>query len=335
MLREVNCTVLKELARQDPRIVVLDADLMNASGFSEFKKEFPDRFFNCGIQEANMTGVAGGLSSMGMIPVIHSFACFTGRRITDQVFMSGIYAGQNIKILGTDPGAANSANGGTHMALEDVGIMRSLPGITIVSPSDEVMLGSILPQIIKTPGMFYIRLVRKTKTLIYDPGVSFTLGKAHTIREGQDLCILTEGALMVPEALKAAEQLDQEGIHARVVDMFTLKPLDAGAVIAAARETGAILTAENHNILNGLGSAVAEVLAENRLAVPFGRIGFRDVCGETGSVDYILDKYCLDAKHIAAAGKKLVSNKTSGYNKDTFRVRDTSRDEPETKFLED
>jgi transketolase len=309
LLREANCGILKELARQDSRIVVLDADLMNSSGFLEFKREFPDRAFDCGIQEANMAGVAGGLSSMGMIPVIHSFASFTGRRMTDQVFMAGVYAGQNIKILGTDPGAANAANGGTHMALEDTGIMRSLPGITIVSPSDEVMLACILPQIIFTPGMFYIRLVRKTKTLIYDPGVAFSLGKAHTVREGRDLAIFAEGAIMVPEALRAAEMLEQEGIRARVVDMFTLKPLDTGAVLAAARETGAILTAENHSILNGLGSAVAEVLAENRLALPFCRIGFRDTCGETGSVDYILEKYGLSAARIAEAGKRLVREK--------------------------
>ncbi|MDR1636848.1 MAG: transketolase family protein [Treponema sp.] len=309
LLREANCGILRTLARQDPRIVVLDADLMNSSGFSEFKKEFPGRAFDCGIQEANMTGVAGGLSSMGMIPVIHSFASFASRRMTDQVFMSGVYAGQNIKILGTDPGAANAANGGTHMALDDTGIMRSLPGITIVSPSDEVMLAGILPQIIFTPGVFYVRLVRKTNTLIYDSGASFTLGKAHTVREGKDLTIFAEGAIMVPEALRAAELLEREGISARVVDMFTLKPLDSGAVLAAARETGAVLTAENHSILNGLGSAVAEVLAENRLALPFCRIGFKDTCGENGSLDYIMEKYGIGAAHIAAAGKRLAAGK--------------------------
>ena len=309
LLREAHCDILKDLARKDSRIVVLDSDLMNASGLSGFLKDFPDRTFNCGIQEANMAGVAGGLSSMGLIPLIHSFACFTSRRMTDQVFMAGVYARQNIKILGTDPGAANSANGGTHMALEDVGIMRSLPGVCIVDPTDEVMLQSILPQIFSAPGVCYIRMVRKTKTIIYDEGTQFSLGKAKLVREGSDLTIITGGSLMVPEALKAAEVLEKESIHARVLDMFTIKPLDREAIIDAAKTTGAVLTAENHNILNGLGSAVAEVLAESRLGIPFGRIGFKDTVGETATVDYIMEKYGLNADHIAASARKLLAEK--------------------------
>ncbi|QQO11046.1 transketolase family protein [Breznakiella homolactica] len=308
-LRDANSRILIDLAKKDSRIVVLDSDLLNASGLAAFNKEFPGRTFNCGIQEANMAGAAGGLSSMGLIPVIHSFASFASRRMTDQVFMSGVYAEQNIKILGTDPGAANSANGGTHMALEDTGIMRSMPDITIVSPTDETMLESILPGIIETYGMFYIRLVRKSSIVVYEAGTNFTLGKAHIARPGTDITIIAEGAIMVPEALKAADRLEQLGISARVLDMFTIKPLDREAVISAARETGAVLTAENHNILNGLGSAVAEVLAEERLAVPFGRIGFRDVLGQTGTVPYILETYGMDAAHITEAAKKLVSEK--------------------------
>lgn len=309
LLREVNCEVLNQLAENDPRIIVMDSDLMNASALSNFQKNNPTRFVNCGIQEANMVGVAGGLSSMGMIPVIHSFAAFAGRRVVDQVFMSGVYAKQNIKIIGTDPGACNAGNGGTHMALEDVGIMRSMPGICIVDPTDETMLRSILPDVVHTYGVFYIRLFRKTKVKVYEDGTKFTIGKAHIARNGSDITIIASGALMVPEALKAAEQLEADGYSARVIDMFTIKPLDTEAVITSAQETGAILTAENHNILNGLGSAVAEVLAENKLAVPFARIGFNDTFGETGDLEFIKEKYGIDAAQIYKRAKELILSK--------------------------
>lgn len=305
LLREVNCQVLIELARKDPRIVVLDADLMSASGLLSFSEEFPDRTFNCGIQECNMVGVAGGLSAAGMIPLVHSFAAFAGRRVADQVFLAGVYARQNLKILGTDPGSCGTNNGGSHMALEDMGIMRSMAGITILDPTDEVQLRCILPQVMEAPGVHYIRLYRKTKRKVYKDGTVFTLGKSHVAREGGDVTIIAEGAVMVPEALLAAELLEQEGIQTRVVDMFTIKPLDRDAVVRAARETGAVVTAENHNIYNGLGSAVAEVLAEERLAVPFSRIGFCDSVGETADMDFIMKKFGLDCRTIAACAKEL------------------------------
>jgi len=308
-LREANCQVLNNLACKYPQIVVLDADLMNASGFSEFKKEHPNRFFNCGIQEANMIGVAGGLSYMGFIPVVHTFAAFASRRAADQVFVSGVYSKQNIKILGTDPGVCNSPNGGTHMALEDIGIMRTMPGMYIVDPTDEVMLRNLIPAIIGTSGMFYVRLFRKTNIKVYDNKTTFELGKAHTAHEGKDITIIAEGAVMVPEALKACEELENQGYSVRVIDMFTIKPLDKEAVLSAARETGAILTAENHNIMGGLGSAVAEVLSENRISVPFFRIGVRDSVGETGSLEFILKKYHMDYKAISEEAKKLIESK--------------------------
>lgn len=309
LLREVNCEVLMELAGKDPRIVVLDADLMNASGLSKFSEKFPERTFNCGIQECNMVGVAGGLSAAGMIPLVHSFAAFAGRRVADQIFLAGVYARQNIKILGTDPGVCGAGNGGSHMALEDIGIMRSMAGITILDPADEVQLRSILPQVMEAPGVHYIRLYRKTRRRIYAGGEEFTLGKSHVAREGSDVTIVAEGAVMVPEALLAAELLKQDGIQARVVDMFTIKPLDREALVQAAKETGAILTAENHNIYNGLGSAAAEVLAEERLAVPFGRVGFHDTVGETADMNFIMKKFGLDCRTIAARAKALAAAK--------------------------
>lgn len=309
LLREVNSEVLIQLAEQDPRIVLLDADLMGASAFSLFAKRFPERCFNCGIAESNMLGVAGGLSAAGLIPVVHSFACFASRRVADQVFMSGVYGGQTIKIIGTDPGACNTGNGGSHMALEDVGIFRSMSQVTIVDPSDETMLRSVLPQIMAKPGVDYLRLYRKTKRKIYAEDTCFTLGKAHLARPGRDVTIIAEGAVMVPEALEAAERLEQEGISAQVLDMFTIKPLDREAVVAAARETGAVLTAENHSVSNGLGSAVAEVLAEERLGVPFARIGFREAIGETANIPYILKKFQMDTAAMVQAAHALVEAK--------------------------
>jgi transketolase len=256
-----------------------------------------------------MIGAAGGLSAMGLIPVTHSFAAFASRRAVDQVFMAGVYNGQNIKMYGSDPGVCGSSNGGTHMALEDVGIMRSLPGVTIVDPTDETMLREILPQILRAYGMFYIRLYRKSKRLVYPAGTVFTLGKAHVAKEGRDVTIVAEGGVMVPEALQAAEQLALEGIDAGVLDVFTIKPLDADAVVSAAKRTGAILTAENHSVYNGLGSAVAEALAEHALAVPFARIGFPDTVGETGTADYIQKKFGLSRDSIVKKAKELAARR--------------------------
>lgn len=306
MLRDALCDALCNIASRDSRIAVLDSDLINSSGLGKFMEEFPERTFDCGIQEANMIGVAGGLSMTGWIPFVHSFASFASRRVADQVFLAGIYNKQNIKIIGSDPGIINCPNGGTHMGFEDIGIMRSMPGVTIVDPTDETMLVSILPEIIDTAGVFYIRLFRKTKVKIYNEGTRFSIGKAHLAREGSDVTLIASGAAMVPEALDAAEKLQERGISARVVDMFTIKPLDTAAVVAAARETRAVVSIENHNIYGGLGSAVAEALAENQCSVPFRRIGFPDTVGETGTLDYMKQHFGLDSESIVRTALELL-----------------------------
>ena len=311
MLREVNCNEIVRMAKENDKIVVLDADLMSSSGFGKFMEAFPERSINCGVQEANMVGIAGGLSIVGFKPIIHTFASFAGRRAVDQVFMAGVYNKQNIIIIASDPGVINGANGGTHMGFEDIGIMRSMPNITIIDLTDEVMLKSILPQIINTDGMYYVRLFRKTKTRIYDENVSFTLGKAHIAKDGDDLTLIAEGAAMVPEALKAAELLEAKGISTRVVDMFTIKPIDEEVIVQAAKETKAIITIENHNIHGGLGSAVAEVIAKNNCNVLFKSIGFPDTFGETGTIDYIIKKYGLDCETIAEASYQLLKKEES------------------------
>ena len=285
LMRDVYCRTLIDLARQDSRIVVLDADLMKSIGTIPFQEAFPDRTFNCGVQEANMIGIAAGLSATGKIPFAHSFGTFATRRCFDQAFLSAAYARLNVRIVGSDPGITAAFNGGTHMPLEDMGIMRHIPGITIIEPVDSAMLQYVLKETVNPYGIYYIRLLRRNAVKIYDEGSSFEIGKAVPLREGNDVAIFATG-IMVAEALQAAEMLAGEGISAAVINVFTLKPIDREAIIHYAEKTGAVVTAENHNIIGGLGSAVAEVLAEH-LPTPLERVGCRDHFGEVGPVEYL------------------------------------------------
>ena len=306
-MRYVYCNALIAAAKQDPRIVALDCDLSSSCGTKGFKKAFPERSFNLGIQEQNACAMAGGLSAAGLIPFFHSFAVFATRRVYDQIFLSCAYAGQNVKIVGCDAGVSAAFNGGTHMAFEDVGIMRVMPHVTIVEPSDPVMMQSIVPQIAQADGVFYLRLPRKNVWQIYEEGSEFTVGKAEIIREGTDVTLMAVG-IEVYQALRAAEQLAREGISARVVDVFTIKPIDAECIKRCAAETGAIVTCENENIIGGLGSAVAEVLVESR-PVPMGRIGVKDEFGEVGPQSYLEERFELTAPFIVKRAKEVLSRK--------------------------
>lgn len=305
-MRTALADTLIELAQANDRILWLDADLMASSGMNKFKTAHPDKVINCGIQEANMFGVAAGLSEEGFIPFVHSFSAFASRRITDQIFMSGIYARQNVRLVGSDPGISAGPNGGTHISLEDIGILRSLPGTVILEPCDPVQLRAVVTQTAQEKGIFYIRLMRKTKDQFYDEGTSFSIGRASTLKDGNDLSIITCGTICIKEALKAAKLLEAQGIHARIVDMFTIKPLDRSAVIKSATETGAVITLENHNIYNGLGSAVAEVIAEERISIPFKRLGAPDTVGEVGTADYLLNKFGMDAEAVVKTALALL-----------------------------
>ena len=253
-----------------------------------------------------MFGVAAGLSEEGFIPFVHSFGAFASRRIADQIFMSGVYARQDVRIVGSDPGISAGPNGGTHISLEDIGILRSLPGTIILEPCDPVQLRSVIAQTTSQRGIFYIRLMRKTKEQFYEEGAVFRLGKASILREGKDLSIITCGTICIKEALKAADALGAEGIQTKIIDMFTIKPLDREAVIKAATGTRAVITLENHNILNGLGSAVAEVIAEEGISIPFRRLGAPDTAGEVGTVDYLLHRFGMDAAAVTAASKAML-----------------------------
>lgn len=306
-MRDAFCETMIELAEKDKNIVLLDADLMGAMGTKPFEKQFPEQTVDCGIQEANMIGVACGLAAVGKIPFAHTFGTFSTRRACDQIFMSGVYAKNNVKIIGSDPGITAQLNGGTHMPFEDMGIMRGMPTMTVLEPTDIHMLKWLLKEVAYRYGMFYIRLVRKDCVKVYEDGTSFEWGKAVLLKDGTDVTIISSG-YCVSESLKAATILEGEGISARVVNMYCWKPIDEDMIKESAAKTGAIVTAENHNIINGLGSAVSEVLVKNK-PVPVEMIGAQDEFGEVGKLAYLSERFKMNASYIAEAAKKAIARK--------------------------
>lgn len=306
-LRKVFAGTLGELMEKDRNVVYLEADLAGAIGTTALFKEYPNQAFDVGIMEANMVGCGAGMSVKGKIPFMHSFGTFTSRRCADQTFLSGCYNHANIKIVGSDPGITAETNGGTHMPFEDMGIYRSFPEMTILDVAEPHLLKKVLEQMAREYGVMYIRFPRKEKVCYYEENQEFTIGKGVVVKDGTDATVIASG-IEVAEALRAAGELEEEGIHIRVVDMFTVKPLDEELVLACARETGAIVTAENHNKIGGLGSAVAEVLAEHA-AVPFKRIGVPDCFGEVGDRRFLSDKFGISGKHIVEAVKHVIAGK--------------------------
>ena len=307
MMRDVYASTLMKLAEKDSRVVVLDADLMNSMGMVPFGEAFPDRTFNVGVQEANMVGVAAGLSATGKIPFAHSFGPFATRKAYDATFISGAYACLNVRIVGSDPGITAAYNGGTHMPFEDMGIMRNVPTMTVLEPVDGAMLQNLIQQMVDLQGMFYMRLLRRQPVQVYEYGSTFDIGKGVVLRDGSDVTVISSG-ILVHESLKAADSLQEQGISCRVVNLFTIKPVDRDLVAKCAVETGAIVTCENHNVINGLGSAVAETLVET-VPVPMERIGSQDQFGEVGAVDYLMKRYEMGADDIVKRVLKVMERK--------------------------
>ena len=306
-MRDAYCQTLMELAENNKDIIVMDADLMGAMGTKPFQQKFPEQTVDCGIQEANMIGVACGLSAVGKIPFAHTFAPFCTRRACDQIFMSGAYAHSNVKVVGSDPGITAQINGGTHMPFEDMGIMRGIPTMTVLEPTDVTMLKWIIKKIAGEYGMHYMRLVRKGCVKVYEDDSTFEWGKALLLKDGKDITLISSG-YCVAESLKAAAALEEQGISARVLNIYCWKPIDADAIIKAAKETGAIVTCENHNVINGLGSAVAEVLAKN-CPTPVEMIGVQDQFGQVGYIPFLSEFYKLNAPDIVEAAKKALARK--------------------------
>ena len=305
-MRAVYAECLAELMEKDRHVCVLAADLAKASGTRKLYERFPKQMFDCGVAELNMASIAAGLASYGFRPWIESFTPFATRRICDQMAISISYARRNVKIVGTDPGIAAELNGGTHMSMEDIGVVRSIPGMVIFEPIDPIQLRAAMPVLDAYDGPVYIRMFRKELPEILPADYRFDLFRADVLREGKDLSLFVSG-FQAKDALDAADLLAGEGIDVEVVNVHTLKPVDTETVLASARKTGAVLTVENHNVIGGLRSAVLETLAEEKL--PVCSVGVQDRFGEVGKMPYLREVMGLTVENIVATAKKAVSLK--------------------------
>ncbi|NLI52711.1 MAG: transketolase family protein [Clostridiales bacterium] len=302
--KDVLGQTIQQLSGQDPDVVYLDADLMSCIGTCQWSAENPTRGINCGISEANMIGVACGLAATGYKPIVHTFGPFASRRVFDQVFLSAGYAGNDITVIGTDPGVCATFNGGTHMPFEDVALYRTIPTATIVDITDVPMLVSVLRQYKDMPGVKYLRVGRKNSAQVFADGTETPVGPAIPLREGADACIFASG-IMVHEALQAAKLLEADGVDAAVVNVFTIKPLDAETVKRYAAKCKNVVVTENHNRIGGLYSAVCEALARENIA-KIDVVAVNDEYGEVGPQDYLQQRFGLTAAHIRETVLQLV-----------------------------
>ena len=296
-------SALAELGKEHDNLVVFDADLAGATKTSTFMKAFPDRHFDCGIAEANMIGVAAGASTMGLVPFASSFAMFAAGRAFEQVRNSVGYPHLNVKIGATHGGISVGEDGASHQCCEDFALMRSIPGMVVMSPSDDVEAKAMVKAAYEYVGPVYMRFGRAAQPVFHDAeGYSFRIGKGEVLREGADVAIIANG-LMVYEAVKAAETLAAEGIDAMVINMATIKPLDEELVLSAAKKCGKIITCEEHTIIGGLGEAVCSVLSE-KLPTPMRRIGVNDEFGHSGPAGELLKAFGLCAEHVVEVARE-------------------------------
>ena len=296
-----------EMMAENDKLVHIDCDLMGCINTGKLQKAFPERTFNAGIAEQNAMGVAAGMAATGLTVFAHSFGCFASRRMFDQAFLSVGYSELPVHVIGSDPGVTAAFNGATHMPFEDCALYMTIPNAVVIDSCDFAQTKSLTQKLAADNHPPYMRLIRKGFTTVYADGSEFEIGKGVTLKTGTDVTIIASG-ILVDEALKAEEQLAKEGISARVIDMHTWKPLDEELVIKAAQETGCIVTAENHQVSCGLGSAVANVLTEKCL-VPLERIGIQNRFGQVGPQDFLMKEYNLTAEDIAAAAKKAIARK--------------------------
>ena len=305
-MRAVYAACFAELMEKDRHVCVLDADLGKASGTLGLRARFPEQMFDCGVAEQNMASIAAGLSSYGFKPWIESFTPFATRRICDQMAISISYAKRNVKIVGTDPGISAELNGGTHMSMEDIGVVRSIPGMVIFEPVDEVQLRAAMPVLNAYEGPVYMRLFRKELPVVFAEDYKFDLFKADTLKEGKNLTIFVSGFL-TKDVLDANELLTAEGIDAEIINVHTIKPIDRETVVASARKTGTVLTVENHNVIGGLQSAILEALAQEK--IPVCAVGVEDRFGEVGKLPYLREAMGLTVENIVAGAKKALTLK--------------------------
>ena len=305
--RDAYGEALAELGAVNENIVVLEADLSKSTKTSDFKKVYPERFFNMGIAEQNMIGTAAGFAAAGKTPFASTFAVFAAGRAYDQIRNSIAYPNLNVKIAATHAGLTVGEDGGSHQMLEDIALMRALPNMTVIVPADGIETKQVIKAAAELEGPVYIRLGRPKVPVLFGDDYKFEIGKGVLMKDGADVTLVGTG-IMVSKAMEAAELLAAEGISAAVVNISTIKPLDAELIIAQAQKTGAVVTCEEHTICGGLGSAVAEVLVEN-CPVPMARVGVEDKFGESGLPDELLEKYGLSASNIAAKAKAVIAKK--------------------------
>jgi transketolase len=303
--REAFGATLVELAGEGMDVVVVEADLSKSTTTATFEKAYPERFFNAGIAEQNMIGTASGLAVAGKVAFTGSFAVFATGRAYDQVRNTVCYSGLDVKLCPTHSGITVGPDGGSHQMLEDIALMRVLPGMRVLVPADARAAASAIRVAAETPGPFYVRLGRAAVPLVYDEDFVFELGRAYVLREGTDVTLAACG-VMVERAIAAAEMLAAEGISAEVLDVATIKPLDVDTVVASVTKTGAVVTCEEHSIIGGLGSAIAEVLGEH-VPAPLRRVGVRDVFGTSGDPEELMVHFGLTASDIVTAAREAVA----------------------------
>ena len=307
-IRDVYGETLKKYGETDERIVVLDADVSSSTKSAVFGKAYPDRFYNCGISEYAMMGMAAGMARNGKIPFVNTFAVFLTTIGAQAARAALSYSGLNVKMMGGYGGISDAYDGATHHALEDIAMMRTLPDMTVMVASDAQITDWMVKTAIDVEGPMYIRLSRDASPDCHPDNAKFELGKGMVVKEGSDVTVIACG-LMVSTAIEAAKLVEPKGISVRVVDMFTIKPIDADLIKKCAAETGAIVTAEEHSVIGGLGGAVSEVLVQNDCKVPVELVGVKDTHCESGAYADLLKKYGLDAESLAAVIERTVARK--------------------------
>jgi transketolase len=305
--RDGYISAMLELMKNDPLIAHIDCDLMGCINSNKLQAAFPDRTFNAGIAEQNAMGVAGGMAASGMKVFMHSFGSFASRRDFDQALLAAGYSRVPVHVIGSDPGVCAAFNGATHMPLEDAGLYMAIPNAVVLDPCDYVQTYSLTKKCAACDELTYLRLIRKGFKTVYADGSEFEIGKGVVLKEGKDVTIISSGILL-DEALKAQEILAAKGVSAKVIDMFTWKPLDEELILSSAEETGCIVTAENHQVGSGLGSAVANVLVKNK-PVPVEMIGVQNRFGQVGDQGFLMKEYNLLAEDIVKAAERAMARK--------------------------
>ncbi len=303
-MRKVFAAEIDNIMENNSNVVLINADLARPNGVNKLEEKYKDRCFNVGIAEQNMACVAAGMSSYGFIPFIMTFTPFATRRICDQIAISIAYAKQNVKIVGTDPGISAEYNGGTHMSVEDIGVLRSIPDLVIFEPVDNTQLKLALPKIVEYDGAVYIRMFRKELPDVFDENYKFDLFKADILKEGKDVTIICSG-LMVQEVMEANKTLLENGVDAEIINVHTIKPLDEETILKSAKKTGKVIVAENHNIIGGLRSAVCECLSE-KYPVKVIPIGIKDRFGQVGKMQFLKKEYNMDVESIVKAVNSVI-----------------------------